>query len=836
MTVRMSAVVTAESTGGSSAATLSEALAGMITRLECCLAEHVSAASLVVVGGRTRVDEDGLRALRRLALQGGLYLVGTDAVVLGSILQRLHLERGVYPRLAQPTTLEATVRAAAAEASGTQERVLRRTEDVDHGVRTLFLDFELTEKDTRVVIEVSNIGDAAEVSVVQPGQAAYRLTRSLQRKGTKLVLAPGLASIELAATDDKPWSGNWSLRIEERDDGRNLDARGFAGRGPILIPRCTPVFGADAGIMKVLVSFRAEDGGTLTRLRVEPASTDASAPQLESDRYRFEQTARTSRLDALSSESGQVSSAGGSTDTLDITIQVAGNVDLPRLLDLRLRVDGATASGAPFCRLLRVAPYRLVPRGRWRQCESHDTQAGGQQYNPTAIVSEGLTTEAVLHATGRTSVSQPTALAHTGKFVRPAPGAPIRLVVAKPAEIKLAHPVMLRKTIRPRLRPTLIDLKVISKLPVLNFPVLPEPSPSSPIRVGSYLLWPDTHSRTAWFMLAVPERAEFSLVVEQDSEFRITGASATMVASLFPTILPKNALSEWISELQRAGIPVNKSWNFEPLGLTRLDAVLELPDGHARRDAHVTTNPRLGNATLLVELSVIGAQVWHQSLAEGAAPPGVCNMIGWYVSGQDAAIAARKQKCSATLSALLASVSSEAVRSLDPEIAVDATLRVDGDPTIESMTIELRASNGTVRTETFAAEGGEMTMRMLVEDPSAERIDWQVRVVFTAPFLEGATSPHTGFETSSRASTTVLVPRPPSELPGSVKLTVFALRNGLDAIVVRLLDPDEEWVLVKVYANARIEILTNRTPASETSREPVEVMAAVKALETLYQS
>ena len=193
-----------------------------------------------------------------------------------------------------------------------------------------------------------------------------------------------------------------------------------------------------------------------------------------------------------------------------------------------------------------------------------------------------------------------------------------------------------------------------------------------------------------------------------------------------------------------------------------------------------------------------------------------------------------------------------------------------------------------------------MTMRMLADDPSVERIDWQVRVVFaaaawppmrvggvlsnesgwsellapsswlrsvslttlligtdgdvltteasdptdrvsgavdfTAPFLEGATSLHTAFETSSRASTTVLVPRPPSEPPGLIKLTAFALRGGRDAMLVRQLDPDEEWVLVKVYANARIEIVTNRTPGAESGRDPEGVATAVRTLEALHRA
>ncbi len=906
-TASVSAMPSPETTTGDGAADLSQVLAATLARLDRRVDEHVCVAALVVVGGRTRIDASGLRALRRLALQGGLYLVGTDADVLRAILQALHLERGVHPRLARPDTLEATVRATAAEASGLQELVLRRTDDVDHGVRTLAFDFELTDEDARAVVEIAGIGEAAEISIVPPGHAAYRLTRTSRRKGAKLLLAPGLASVELSVAEHKPWSGSWSLRVEERSDGSMPGARGFAGRGPVLSTRCMPVAGEEADGSTVLVSVRAEEGSTLERLRAEPATPPAGASPEARGACLAERVARVSRLDALDGELGERGSGvvEGGSETLDVTVRVGGAPDVPRLLDLRLELEGRTARGEPFSRLLHVAPYRLVPRGTWRRrCERHRgaTRPSAGAAGSTPIGSERPRAEASRPALlGNSAASS--ARVRANAFVRPTPGAPTRLASVKSATPTLRRPFMLSAAIKPRLHPAFNDLRVISKLPVLKLPVLPPPSPSSPIRSGKYLLWPDPGARTAWFMLAEPERAEFSLVVEQDGDFSITGASATLVTSVFPTALPKGAQGEWGAVLRRAGVAVGSSWRFEPLALNRLDAALDLPDGHARAAPRVTTNPRLGTATLLVELSALGAQVWRQSLDGGAAPPGVCRLEGWYVGGRDAApatLAARSQSSSATLAALIAGVSPETVRTVDPEIGIDATLHVDGDPTIESMTVELRASNGTVRTGTFGAEGGEMTMRMLVEDPSAERIDWQVRIVFaaaawppmrvggtlsnetgwsellapsswlrsvslttlligtggdvltteasdptdrvsgaidfTAPFLEGATSLHTAFETTGRASTTVLVPRPPSEPPGTVKLTVFALRGGRDEMVVRTLEPDEEWVLVRVYANARIEIVTNRTPGSESRREPEGITAAVRALEALHRA
>ena len=65
----------------------------------------------------------------------------------------------------------------------------------------------------------------------------------------------------------------------------------------------------------------------------------------------------------------------------------------------------------------------------------------------------------------------------------------------------------------------------------------------------------------------------------------------------------------------------------------------------------------------------------------------------------------------------------------------------------------------------------------------------------------------------------LLVPRPPGEVDGDLKLTVLSFRDGLDDMLVRTLDADEQWVLIKVYANARIDVATNRSASAESGAE-----------------
>jgi hypothetical protein len=468
-------------------------------------------------------------------------------------------------------------------------------------------------------------------------------------------------------------------------------------------------------------------------------------------------------------------------------------------------------------------------------------------------------------------------------------------VVRPAAQNGTTAPVMTAAAKKALARPIFQDLNRISKLPILTFPVLPPPAPKTPIQAENVWLWPDAAARTAYYMLSSPVRMELSVVIEQDASFRISGGSATVVVGLFPAARTQAAIDNWIAALRRVSIDAS-AWRFEPLQLNRLDAALDIPAGHTQGAISTSTSPRLGTVTFLLRLTSLGAQIWKQGLEGGSPPPGVCNLTAWYVaSGGAAQIAAQQQQVNATLAALTSGVSAEtAVRTMNPELAVDATLTIDGDPTIEVIGVEMRARNGSVQTQTFGAEGGTLTMRMTSSNPRAEQVDWSVRVVFaaaswppmrvsgtlsnatgwvdllvpsswlravslttmligpdgsvlasralnpanrvtgavdfTAPFLEGATSLHTGFETSSQESTTVLVPRPPSQPPGTLKLTIFALRDGKDVMLVRNLNPDEEWVLVKVYANARIELLTNRSPEARRDPETAAVANAMAAL------
>lgn len=95
----------------------------------------------------------------------------------------------------------------------------------------------------------------------------------------------------------------------------------------------------------------------------------------------------------------------------------------------------------------------------------------------------------------------------------------------------------------------------------------------------------------------------------------------------------------------------------------------------------------------------------------------------------------------------------------------------------------------------------------------------QADLSFTAPYIEGGGPLHTTLETSSQQVIEVTFPLPPGVTPGAMKLTLFALRAGRDDMQIRMLNRDETMIIAKVYANARIELVTNRDPVTESSTE-----------------
>ena len=87
---------------------------------------------------------------------------------------------------------------------------------------------------------------------------------------------------------------------------------------------------------------------------------------------------------------------------------------------------------------------------------------------------------------------------------------------------------------------------------------------------------------------------------------------------------------------------------------------------------------------------------------------------------------------------------------------------------------------------------------------------------YTAPFLPGGKALTSAFATRNEAMQ-VAFPTPPGQAPGEVRLTMFAIRGGKDQMLARVLKPDESLVVVRVFADARIDIKTNQDVVEESS-------------------
>ncbi len=828
---------------------LSQALKRLMDRFDEWVASERRKAALIVVGAQSEVNGEALRALRRLAVQGDLYLVSTSIPLLQRLLQALHRTCGIHCRYAEPSQLEATLRSVSAEAAGLQELVLVSADDGPVGTSVHSLD--IVEADQKVTIEVEGVYEPL-LSIVPPGGSAFTLSPTSRRKGFRLSVENNVLTLELVPVEGRPWSGTWQLHIRDAQVQDRLRLRGYAGPGPLLrLKNCTlPDVGSDEKT-SCLVSVKGENGVGVTKVRIQTmASSDPGAEHARP----IEVVAKPRRLDRVGAERPRNASGESSAvSSLDARLRQPGSGLNPGFKVLAIEIEGVTENGAKFARRLYHAMLHFVGRGLWRRLRKR--------------------------ARSETSLARDIALDRIVNMPATRLG---NFMPIKPATVYIPR--------KPLLRPGFVDAVNVSKLPTIKYPVLPQQEPNVPIRSGRLLLWPDKGSWIYYMMLAEPARLEFDMVIERDAEMKILGGTATMAIGVFPETL-KIAMADAAAvatddvAIMRGAGAILKHWRYEPLRLNRLDAALDIPEAHRAAEPRITVNPRLGTALFLVELTELGAQVWRQALDDGFSPPGVCTLTAWYVGADRASqLEARSQALSVSLGTLLKGVMPEAVRILNPDIAIDATLVLDGDPTIQAMTVEMRALNGTVRTQAFGPEGGTVVLRLVSENPRRDRVDWAAQVAFTtaswpalriagtlsdatgwsdliapsswmravsittillgadgnvlsgdvsdpsnrvsgavdfsAPFLDGATSLHTGFETSSQENTTIMVPRPPDQPLGALKLTVFAIRNGMDNMKVLTLAPDEEWVMIKVYANSRIEIATNRTPGSETDRDP----------------
>lgn len=275
--------------------------------------------------------------------------------------------------------------------------------------------------------------------------------------------------------------------------------------------------------------------------------------------------------------------------------------------------------------------------------------------------------------------------------------------------------------------------------------------------------------------------------------------------------------------------------------------------------------------------------------------PGLCRVSSVYTAQDASGRATLSELThEVALRELVQAAGSSALRQVSAEHTAGTTLVVDADPTVEAVVVELQASSGATRTSTFGAEGGSVSVNVVAATLASEQVRWTATVSyriaswppirtsgvlsaetgwstlikpsswrrevrftaillgadgrpireedasmdrvtgtldFKADFLTGVTGLQNSFDTQTQVMVTTLLPQPPGSAAGTLKLTVFALRDGRDQMVVREIGVDESWVLARIQADGRIDLITNLSPTSESDRDAAS-SAWMKALTT----
>ncbi len=337
--------------------TFSEKLRQLARQLDAAADSGTHQPAIVVCGGNTRADQDDLKILRRLATQAGLYLIGTDEVVLQALVQEMHLRHGVHLRLATPEDLDRAVMSAAAEAAGSRALHLEEVAAEDmppeaaHAVR-----FSLTPEDSKALVRFEG-ATRPTLLIVAPDGSRHRPPPYGSLAGVRVSATASGLLVEMDRTEGAPWAGHWTVQAESDRPGSIIRALGFAGPGPVL--RTAHRLDDDETCALIV---RGEDGATVERVSCTCIGQSHGIAQ-ESARP-LEVAARPKRIgNAVRSEAEGTVSVGA----LEVRVDCPVAEREPVFTAHRLVVHGRTADGAAFARVLHHTVLQLVPRRIWRQ-------------------------------------------------------------------------------------------------------------------------------------------------------------------------------------------------------------------------------------------------------------------------------------------------------------------------------------------------------------------------------------------------------------------------------------------------------------------------------------
>lgn len=338
--------------------------------------------AVIVVGASSRITEAELQALRRIALHGDLYLVGSSEVMLSDLVQRMHITRGVHVRLAATGELALTARRTAAEATGARGLALQVTTRVS-GERTteIQVGFDLTREDNRVVLEIPMAADA-DVRIKPPATAPSTLARFGTNAGVNVRHESGRLVIEMQR-GEKAWSGSWELRarfelVQHRGSPPEemLADAWIWGELEFRTTTRAGLASESGGASRHVENLTVEAPGRARlhhmRVVVETGEGGTGVASSEHAPRPIEVFPRATLLDRLTTMTrGVATESDGPSERLTSSalnaVLPAITAGTPCVRSLMIEASGVTGGGEPFSRRIIAQQLVLVPRRTWRR-------------------------------------------------------------------------------------------------------------------------------------------------------------------------------------------------------------------------------------------------------------------------------------------------------------------------------------------------------------------------------------------------------------------------------------------------------------------------------------
>jgi hypothetical protein len=245
--------------------------------------------------------------------------------------------------------------------------------------------------------------------------------------------------------------------------------------------------------------------------------------------------------------------------------------------------------------------------------------------------------------------------------------------------------------------------------------------------------------RRAFFATVMPELQSLRLTIRQEANSVVMLGRALLTVSLYPdaaaNLLEQHRL-EWTDALSAAGYGY-RLWKFLPVNLQKLQAFLEINPQQLRSPVQVAINASAGTATLLVELSTLGTQIWQQALATRQFDQiaGIARFTADFYARTDDRLQIREQLFSSSLSTFLTNCDAVYLEVIPPTVALTTTLIIQSHALVETVGVTLRPpQSGNIFQDNFAGDrGGTLMGSVMTDNLNTVTVPWEAQIKYRLP-------------------------------------------------------------------------------------------------------